>query len=539
MVRKAYVSVLFLLILFASLAVTGCDSGKKETKIEPLDLSGPIATLTRQAQIDFPVTLTPSKIPTSTPKPVKAQQSAVLNIPANTSQKLDAIPTLRADMVTYEIAEGDTISKIATSFQISKKALIEANDLANPDIISVGQKLNIPPQTPDIQDEGFLILPDADMIYGPAVSGFQLAEFNQEFPNSYLIGYIEPTPTPIPTKEAEELTEPVLFEARSGSEILEQIALQNSVNPKVLLALMEFQTASITNPRPNGNQRLGVLVHLGLRGTNFANELAWTADKLNYGYYQWKNNRINQWILNDDTVVAVNPEINAATAALQYFFSQIYGKDDWLYAVSEFGFNMTYRKLFDITEINYRQDALPASFPELSFPFPAGETWNFTSGPHYGWSNGTPWSAVDFIPPKVIGCESSDAWVVAAADGIIIYSDRGVVLQDLDGDGDPATGWLLVYLHIATRDRIANGQTVVTGDYLGHTSCEGGISNGTHIHFARRYNGEWIPIDSETPLIMSGWTVVPTGSVYDGFLVKGDQSVEAWYFRTEASEISY
>ena len=539
MVRKAYVSVLFLLILFASLAVTGCDSGKKETKIEPLDLSGPIATLTRQAQIDFPVTLTPSKIPTSTPKPVKAQQSAVLNIPANTSQKLDAIPTLRADMVTYEIAEGDTISKIATSFQISKKALIEANDLANPDIISVGQKLNIPPQTPDIQDEGFLILPDADMIYGPAVSGFQLAEFNQEFPNSYLIGYLEPTPTPVPTKEAEELTEPVLFDARSGSEILEQIALQNSVNPKVLLALMEFQTASITNPRPNGNQRLGVLVHLGLRGTNFANELAWTADKLNYGYYQWKNNRINQWILNDDTVVAVNPEINAATAALQYFFSQIYGKDDWLYAVSEFGFNMTYRKLFDITEINYRQDALPASFPELTFPFPAGETWNFTSGPHYGWSNGTPWSAVDFIPPKVIGCESSDAWVVAAADGIIIYSDRGVVLQDLDGDGDPATGWLLVYLHIATRDRIANGQTVVTGDYLGHPSCEGGISNGTHIHFARRYNGEWIPIDSETPLIMSGWTVVPTGAGYDGFLVKGDQSVEAWYFRTEASEISY
>ncbi len=302
---------------------------------------------------------------------------------------------------------------------------------------------------------------------------------------------------------------------------------------------MEFQTASITNPRPNGNQRLGVLVHLGLRGTNFANELAWTADKLNYGYYQWKNNRINQWILNDDTVVAVNPEINAATAALQYFFSQIYGKDDWLYAVSEFGFNMTYRKLFDITEINYRQDALPASFPELTFPFPSGETWNFTSGPHYGWSNGTPWSAVDFIPPKVIGCESSDAWVVAAADGIIIYSDRGVVLQDLDGDGDPATGWLLVYLHIATRDRIANGQTVVTGDHLGHPSCEGGVSNGTHIHFARRYNGEWIPIDSETPLIMSGWTVVSTGSVYDGFLVKGDQSVEAWYFRTEASEISY
>jgi hypothetical protein len=34
---------------------------------------------------------------------------------------------------------------------------------------------------------------------------------------------------------------------------------------------------------------------------------------------------------------------------------------------------------------------------------------------------------------------------------------------------------------------------VKTGDRIGHPSCEGGAANATHVHIARRYNGEWIP----------------------------------------------
>jgi len=70
-------------------------------------------------------------------------------------------------------------------------------------------------------------------------------------------------------------------------------------------------------------------------------------------------------------------------------------------------------------------------------------------------------------------------------------------------------------LHIATDGRIAPGLTVGTGDPIGFASCEGGVSNATHMHIARRYNGEWIPnacddcLQPRMPFpafVMSGWS---------------------------------
>ena len=302
---------------------------------------------------------------------------------------------------------------------------------------------------------------------------------------------------------------------------------------------MEFQTGTLSNSRPNGNQKNSVIAHLGIYYESLARQLNWTADTLNYGYYQWKNKQINQWILDDDTVVAVDPDINAATAAIQYLFSKIYGKTDWLYAVSEFGFASTYRSLFEVSSQNYHWNNRPDSFPELQLPFSAGEVWSFTSGPHYGWSSGSPWAALDFAPPDAIACSQSSLWVTAVAPGDILYSKNGLVIQDLDGDSDLRTGWTIVYLHLETRDRIEAGKVVDTGDPIGHASCEGGIANGSHVHVARKYNGEWISIDVNNPLVLSGWEAFSTGSIYDGYLVKDDRIVEAWYYKTEESEISY
>jgi hypothetical protein len=46
------------------------------------------------------------------------------------------------------------------------------------------------------------------------------------------------------------------------------------------------------------------------------------------------------------------------------------------------------------------------------------------------------------------------------ADGTIISSERGRVVQDLDGDGNEQTGWTLLYMHIETRDRVSAGDVV-------------------------------------------------------------------------------
>ena len=78
-------------------------------------------------------------------------------------------------------------------------------------------------------------------------------------------------------------------------------------------------------------------------------------------------------------------------------------------------------------------------------------------------------------------------------------------MQDLSGDGIEQTGWSVFYMHIESRDRMQPKTYVYAGDRIGHPSCEGGVSNGTHVHLARKYNGEWIPADGITPFELDGW----------------------------------
>jgi len=47
------------------------------------------------------------------------------------------------------------------------------------------------------------------------------------------------------------------------------------------------------------------------------------------------------------------------------------------------------------------------------------------------------------------------------------------------------------------------------------------------LHFARKYNGEWITADGPVPFVLSGWTAVAGDKPYQGTLVKGDQIITA------------
>jgi hypothetical protein len=95
----------------------------------------------------------------------------------------------------------------------------------------------------------------------------------------------------------------------------------------------------------------------------------------------------------------------------------------------------------------------------------------------------------------------------------------------MDGDGSEQTGWNLLYLHVASNGRVAKGEWLEQDDRIGHPSCEGGMSTGTHLHFARKYNGEWVTADGPLPFLLSGWTVYAGEKPYDGTMVKGDKVI--------------
>jgi hypothetical protein len=123
------------------------------------------------------------------------------------------------------------------------------------------------------------------------------------------------------------------------------------------------------------------------------------------------------------------------------------------------------------------------------------------------------------------------------APGVVARSETGIVVVDLDGDGDERTGWDIFYLHIGTQDRAPAGATLKRGDPIGHPSCEGGESTGTHVHIARKYNGEWIPADSALPLTLDGWVVHSSGEPYQGTLTHFSEVVTACECSNRASFI--
>jgi murein DD-endopeptidase MepM/ murein hydrolase activator NlpD len=127
---------------------------------------------------------------------------------------------------------------------------------------------------------------------------------------------------------------------------------------------------------------------------------------------------------------------------------------------------------------------------------------------------------------------------VAAAPGLIVRTGDGAVLEDLDGDGYEQTGWVLFYMHVAASERVAAGTTVKPGDRIGHPSCEGGVSQGTHTHFARKYNGEWIPADGPIPFVLDGWVSQGLGAEYDGTLTRQGVTMEACDCRGPDNQIA-
>ncbi len=416
-------------------------------------------------------------------------------------------PTRTAAPYVHIVEAGETLDYIAVRMGCTGDEIVLANDLDDPYSIAVGQRLVIPSVTlPSGPDK--LLLPDSEFVYGPAYLDFDVGAFCATR-SGYLNSY-------------EELVD---GEVLGGPEVVELIARRYSVGPRVLLAIVEFKSGWVDDPAPAG---MGLGFPLGLTGESQSTllyELVWAADRLNCGYYDWKGRGRQVIRLADGSSAQYDPRLNAATAAVQYLLAHDASWDQWQTTCGDGpdSFIATYQRLFGDPFARSLDPVVPPDLemPELRLPWERGQTWYLTSGPHGAWNNGSAWAALDFVPPGGhLGCQVAEDWVVAAAPGLVVRSENGVVMQDLDGDGREETGWNLFYLHVATEGRVPVGTWLEQGDRLGHPSCEGGFSTATHLHLARKYNGEWIAADGPWPMILSGWRAHAVDA-YEGTMTKG------------------
>lgn len=515
----------FTLLTFAAL-ISGCKRTIKDYKPWRVsDFSS--GTLTEPQNI---YDLTQGQTP-SAPEDVQADnpQMTLTLAPAGTQPTPNApmhLPPLRTEETQYTIQSGDSLAQIAFLNQVSVKQIIERNEIKDPNLIQPGEILIIPPASANEQGSSFKIIPESELVYSPSAKDFDTESVIGQF-NGKLNRYEETL------EDGSRLT---------GAEIVQRVADENSVNPRILLALLEYQSGWV---RGVGKEGVPADFPLGLINPYYEGlykQLGWAANELLRGSTLWEQGSLAVWTLADGDVIRIDATINPATAGVQHFFSLTKGKAEWKTAVSETGLFATYGQMFGYPFAFTIEPLVPEdlSQPDFILPLASGDTWLFTSGPHWGYGTGSIWAALDFAPPGKeddYGCYESDAPVLAVADGLVVRSGDAAVVLDLDGDGFEQTGWTVHYFHIGTQGRVPLGTQVAAGDVIGYASCEGGVTSGTHFHIARRYNGVWIGAAGRIPFDLGGWIASSYGTVYDGTLTKDGKTVEAYDGRADFNEI--
>ncbi|MFQ5615045.1 MAG: hypothetical protein ACE5GO_01065 [Anaerolineales bacterium] len=432
------------------------------------------------------------------------------------------------ELVAYTAQTGDTLPALAAHFNTTTLEILAANPFIpeNATTMPPGMPMQIPIYYLPFWGTPYQILPDSLFVNGPVQVGFDTEAFVASHPG-WLKDYVQ-------------------YAAganRSGAGIVDLVALNFSVSPRLLLALLDYQTSALSNPAPPANLDKYPLGYEDQTHKGLYLQLLWAADKLNDGYYRWRTGDLLEFELRDGRLERPDPWQNAATVSLQYYFAGLYSPNKYTGAISSTGFAQTYHNLFgDPWEAD--KPHIPGSLQQPAFilPFEPRKPWTYTGGPHTGWGTGAPLAALDFAPPsETSGCFDSKDWSTAVAPGVVVRSETGIVVFDLDGEGDrdkdERTGWVVFYLHIGTDDRATVGDVLNTGDPIGHPSCEGGTSTGSHTHIARKYNGEWMPAEGPVAFNLSGWVAYNGAESYQGTLKRFSRTVTACECSNKESQI--
>ncbi len=417
----------------------------------------------------------------------------------------------------YRTQAGDTIPALAARFGVNAEEIVLSSPVSSTGFLDPNLLLNIPRNDEMETTASLMLLPDSEIVFSPSGLDFDVTSF-VENAGGYLSGYRE-----------------YLNSAGwlDGAGVIEKVAIENSMNPRVLLSILEYYSNWVYGQPVNEQAKTYPLGHIDESKKGLYSQLTWAVGQLSQSYYGWREGILTDIPLKDGTTIHGAPELNAGTFAIQYLFALLFDRATWEAAVyNQAGFAAFHEQIFGNPWIRATtvEPLFPATLtqPEFILPFEKNVEWSFSGGPHAAWGASGARAALDFAPSSAFsGCTASNAWVVSIASGIVTRSGGGVIALDLDGDGNEQTGWAILYMHVGNTDRVKIGDFLEQGQRIGHPSCEGGVATGTHVHIARKFNGEWILAGGPLPFVMDQWEAHAAAQAYKGTLIRDNQVVTA------------
>ena len=287
---------------------------------------------------------------------------------------------------------------------------------------------------------------------------------------------------------------------RDKKELIAHWSGYYSINPQVLLALMELQSGLISAPS-EAKLRAPFAGLSNKRG--FEKQLRDVLAQLSQRFYGFESYQRDRARLADKALSTDPGTLNGATAAILGVLQRPSEDPATLnQAASLQQFTQQFAQLFNASneqmykfESSEQAGITTAAVPPssmLQLPWYQGYSWK-SNGAHSHTGSGSPYSSIDvsYDWPAWGGQTYS---VVAAHPGqVTVFSRCQLRVTN-------ANGWATNYYHM-DGVRVSHGETVMNDTKLGvyasnrNTAlCQGGSSTGPHLHFSLLYNGRYVSL---------------------------------------------
>ena len=106
----------------------------------------------------------------------------------------------------------------------------------------------------------------------------------------------------------------------SGSDIVKRVAKEYSINPRLLLAILEYQSNWVYGAPQSATATNYPMGELDINKKGLYHQLVWAAGEIATGYKGWR--KVLVAITFPDGTLSLAPDLNSGSAGLMYFCSK-------------------------------------------------------------------------------------------------------------------------------------------------------------------------------------------------------------------------